>query len=208
MPELARAPQVVASHPDVAECCVVGASDALKGQLPLGLIVLRKSATSEPKDVEAQVGPTPKSLREGGAHLAHIATAPPLSPVPSLSWPKLMVRHAVHVENRPRHPATALPTLHHYQKATRSRAHHRNVLHEKERMFVPCTPGTPISLPSPPPNQCDPRLPPAIPLSCSLRSCRWSASTWALWQPSSTPSPSRRCQRRAAARSCADCCYK
>lgn len=66
MPELARAPQVVASHPDVAECCVVGASDALKGQLPLGLIVLRKSATSEPKDVEAQVGPTPKSLREGG----------------------------------------------------------------------------------------------------------------------------------------------
>jgi propionyl-CoA synthetase len=32
---------VVAAHPDVAECAVVGAADALKGQLPIGLIVLK-----------------------------------------------------------------------------------------------------------------------------------------------------------------------
>jgi propionyl-CoA synthetase len=50
------ASQVVASHPEVAECCVVGAADALKGQLPLGLIVLSQSATSPPQDIEAQVG--------------------------------------------------------------------------------------------------------------------------------------------------------
>jgi propionyl-CoA synthetase len=33
--------EVLASHPDVAECAVIGAADALKGQLPLGLVVLK-----------------------------------------------------------------------------------------------------------------------------------------------------------------------
>ncbi|MEM6340937.1 MAG: AMP-binding protein [Pseudomonadota bacterium] len=32
--------EVLASHPDVAECAVVGVSDALKGQAPLGLLCL------------------------------------------------------------------------------------------------------------------------------------------------------------------------
>jgi propionyl-CoA synthetase len=33
--------EVLAGHPDVAECAVIGAADALKGQLPLGLVVLK-----------------------------------------------------------------------------------------------------------------------------------------------------------------------
>ena len=33
--------EVVAKHPDVAECAVIGAGDTLKGQLPLGLVVLK-----------------------------------------------------------------------------------------------------------------------------------------------------------------------
>jgi propionyl-CoA synthetase len=32
--------EVLAAHPDVAECAVIGVSDALKGQLPVGLLVL------------------------------------------------------------------------------------------------------------------------------------------------------------------------
>ena len=32
--------EVLASHPDVAECAVIGAADHLKGQLPLGFLVL------------------------------------------------------------------------------------------------------------------------------------------------------------------------
>ncbi len=32
--------EVLASHPDVAECAVIGAADKLKGQLPLGFVVL------------------------------------------------------------------------------------------------------------------------------------------------------------------------
>ena len=34
--------EVLASHPDVAECAVLGAADALKGQVPLGFVVLKK----------------------------------------------------------------------------------------------------------------------------------------------------------------------
>ncbi len=33
--------EVLASHPDVAECAVLGVADGLKGQLPLGLLVLK-----------------------------------------------------------------------------------------------------------------------------------------------------------------------
>ena len=33
--------EVLAAHPDVAECAVVGAADALKGQAPVGLVVLK-----------------------------------------------------------------------------------------------------------------------------------------------------------------------
>jgi propionyl-CoA synthetase len=33
--------EVLASHPDVAESAVVGVADALKGEVPLGLVVLK-----------------------------------------------------------------------------------------------------------------------------------------------------------------------
>ena len=39
--------EVLASHPDVAECAVVGVADALKGQLPLGLAVLKSGVTRD-----------------------------------------------------------------------------------------------------------------------------------------------------------------
>ncbi|MDR0807607.1 MAG: propionyl-CoA synthetase [Gemmobacter sp.] len=45
--------EVLASHPDVAECAVIGISDALKGQSPLGLLCLSKGAT-QPHEVVVQ----------------------------------------------------------------------------------------------------------------------------------------------------------
>ncbi|MCU7923119.1 MAG: propionyl-CoA synthetase [Candidatus Thiodiazotropha sp. (ex Dulcina madagascariensis)] len=41
--------EVLAGHVDVAECAVIGVADALKGQLPLGLVVL-KSGVDRPAD--------------------------------------------------------------------------------------------------------------------------------------------------------------
>jgi acyl-coenzyme A synthetase/AMP-(fatty) acid ligase len=56
---------VVASHPDVAECAVIGMADQLKGQVPLGFLVL-KAGVDRPHDhivkgvvqmVREQIGP-------------------------------------------------------------------------------------------------------------------------------------------------------
>jgi propionyl-CoA synthetase len=39
--------EVLASHPDVAECAVVGVADPLKGQVPLGLVVLKAGVAKD-----------------------------------------------------------------------------------------------------------------------------------------------------------------
>jgi len=43
--------EVLASHPDVAECAVIGVADKLKGQLPLGLIVLKAGVERAHEDI-------------------------------------------------------------------------------------------------------------------------------------------------------------
>ena len=47
--------EVLASHPDVAECAVVGAADALKGQSPLGLVVLKAGVERPEPDIAAEL---------------------------------------------------------------------------------------------------------------------------------------------------------
>jgi propionyl-CoA synthetase len=47
--------EVLAQHPDVAECAVVGARDALKGQVPLGLAVLKAGVARAPAEVEREL---------------------------------------------------------------------------------------------------------------------------------------------------------
>jgi propionyl-CoA synthetase len=44
--------EVLAGHPDIAECAVIGAADELKGQVPLGFLVL-KAGVNRPHDVIA-----------------------------------------------------------------------------------------------------------------------------------------------------------
>lgn len=46
--------EVLASHPDVAECAVIGVSDALKGQAPLGFLCLNKGADRAEAEVVAE----------------------------------------------------------------------------------------------------------------------------------------------------------
>ena len=47
--------EVLAAHPDVAECAVVGAADALKGQVPLGFLVLKRGVDRAGDTVVAEV---------------------------------------------------------------------------------------------------------------------------------------------------------
>ena len=47
--------EVLAAHPDVAECAVVGVSDALKGEVPLGLVVLKAGASRNREELVAEL---------------------------------------------------------------------------------------------------------------------------------------------------------
>ena len=47
--------EVLASHPDVAECAVVGAKDTLKGQVPLGLVVVKAGVTKTEAELEREL---------------------------------------------------------------------------------------------------------------------------------------------------------
>jgi len=47
--------EVLASHPDVAECAVIGVADELKGEIPFGLLVLRDGARNSASEVVTQV---------------------------------------------------------------------------------------------------------------------------------------------------------
>ena len=46
--------EVLAAHPDVAECAVIGVADALKGQVPLGLLVLKAGVKRPQEEVERE----------------------------------------------------------------------------------------------------------------------------------------------------------
>lgn len=44
--------EIVSTHPAVAECAVIGVPDALRGEVPLGLVVLADGARAVPDEVE------------------------------------------------------------------------------------------------------------------------------------------------------------
>ena len=46
---------VVASHPMVAECAVIGVRDEIKGQVPRAFVVLKAGVVVEPEEIQAQV---------------------------------------------------------------------------------------------------------------------------------------------------------
>jgi len=47
--------EVLAAHPDVAECAVVGAADQLKGQLPVGFLVLKAGVERPHEEIVTEV---------------------------------------------------------------------------------------------------------------------------------------------------------
>jgi len=47
--------EVLASHPAVAECAVIGIKDELKGEQPCGFVVLKSGVTKSPLDIEKEI---------------------------------------------------------------------------------------------------------------------------------------------------------
>ena len=47
--------EVLASHPAVAECAVIGVNDDFKGQIPRGFVVLKAGVSAEPDVLSAEL---------------------------------------------------------------------------------------------------------------------------------------------------------
>jgi propionyl-CoA synthetase len=47
--------EVLSDHPDVAECAVLGVEDALKGQVPIGFVVLKAGVQRDPGEIVKEV---------------------------------------------------------------------------------------------------------------------------------------------------------
>jgi len=47
--------EILASHPDVAECAVLGVKDAIKGEVPCGFLVLKAGVNRDPAEIEKEV---------------------------------------------------------------------------------------------------------------------------------------------------------
>jgi propionyl-CoA synthetase len=64
--------EVVASHPDVAECAVLGVNDEIKGESPWGFLVLKAGVNRPPEEIEKEVV---KLVREKIGPVAAFKTA-------------------------------------------------------------------------------------------------------------------------------------
>jgi propionyl-CoA synthetase len=47
--------EVVSTHPDIAECAVIGVHDELKGQLPFGLVVLKSGVSKKHDEIKKEL---------------------------------------------------------------------------------------------------------------------------------------------------------
>jgi propionyl-CoA synthetase len=79
--------EVLANHPDVAECAVIGVADELKGQLPLGLLVLKAGVARPHHDIVAEVV---KMVRESIGPVAAFKTAVVIKRLPKTRSGKIL----------------------------------------------------------------------------------------------------------------------
>jgi propionyl-CoA synthetase len=79
--------EVLASHPDVAECAVVGVQDAVKGQVPLGLVVLKAGVARDPEEVQRELVAL---VRERIGPVASFKTAHVLARLPKTRSGKIL----------------------------------------------------------------------------------------------------------------------
>ena len=79
--------EILAAHPDVAECAVSGAADQLKGQLPVGMMVLKTGVNRPPEEIVAEVV---KMVREQIGPVAAFKTATVVARLPKTRSGKIL----------------------------------------------------------------------------------------------------------------------
>ncbi len=79
--------EVLAAHPDVAECAVIGVADSLKGQVPIGFLVLKAGAARPPAQVAEEAV---KLVRERIGPVASFKTAMVVERLPKTRSGKIL----------------------------------------------------------------------------------------------------------------------
>jgi propionyl-CoA synthetase len=79
--------EVLADHPDVAECAVLGVEDKLKGQVPVGFMVLNAGVNREPGDI---IGEVIQMVRERIGPVASFKTATVVKRLPKTRSGKIL----------------------------------------------------------------------------------------------------------------------
>lgn len=79
--------EVVAEHPDVAECAVVGIADELKGQIPCGFVVLRSGIERDVSELEQELV---KMVRERIGPVAAFKKVVPVKRLPKTRSGKIL----------------------------------------------------------------------------------------------------------------------
>jgi propionyl-CoA synthetase len=70
--------EVLAAHPDVAECAVIGVADALKGQVPRGFVVLKAGVERDAEQLRAELVQLVREQIGAVAALRDVAVVPAL----------------------------------------------------------------------------------------------------------------------------------
>ena len=70
--------EVLASHPDVAECAVIGVADTLKGQVPRGFVVLKAGVERDGEQLRAELVQLVREQVGAVAALRDVAVVPAL----------------------------------------------------------------------------------------------------------------------------------
>ena len=82
-----RMEEVLAAHPDVAECAVIGVKDELKGEVPVGLAVLKTGAARDPDEV---VGELVQMVRDQIGPVAALKSAAIVTRLPKTRSGKIL----------------------------------------------------------------------------------------------------------------------
>jgi propionyl-CoA synthetase len=97
--------EVLAAHPDVAECAVLGVADALKGQVPVGLLVLKAGVERPHEEIVAEAV---RSVRERIGPVAAFKAAAVVARLPKTRSGKILrgTMRSIADGTTPRVPAT------------------------------------------------------------------------------------------------------
>jgi propionyl-CoA synthetase len=79
--------EVLASHPDVAECAVTGVADAVKGEIPVGFIVLKAGVTRDRNEIIRELV---RMVREKIGPIASFKTAVVVKRLPKTRSGKIL----------------------------------------------------------------------------------------------------------------------